>query len=362
MVGDRRRRRRRRSTTVATDVRGGPVLLPVPGLADDRALPAQQRGADPAGRARVRRAPLDGLLPARRGIRHVPGRQVPHQLGAYGETTVLSRLHRDVGWVPGRLRPCRRRRGHRQRLLHHLPRRPWPGVRRPGRHHRDAVPALRDAPGAPLGARHRARRHHDEARRPVDPLPQRRGRAVRRCPRGRPLRQARLRPADGLHARSGAGDVREPDARDHDSRRRVRCHDAAAGQPGGARRHARRVLLRQRLHVGRARPLGEVRAVRAVVARTAAGALAGPRRPRDRHGSPGLLRRPAAHDAGRRRRRAAGRCSAAGRRVAAATVQAAHDRVRRVLRRHRESRNPVVAHGSAPRPRSTSTPSTPEAR
>ena len=56
---------------VHPDVRGRPVLLSVPGSHDDRKVPAQQRRPGPAGRPAVRRSPLDGLLPARRRVRHL---------------------------------------------------------------------------------------------------------------------------------------------------------------------------------------------------------------------------------------------------------------------------------------------------
>ena len=81
---------------------------------------------------------------------------------------------------------------------------------------------------------------------------------------GRPQRQAGVRADHELHDRPGAGDVPEPAAGDHDRRRRVRRDHAAAVRPRRARQHPGDLLLRQRLHVGRARAHGEVRPVRAV--------------------------------------------------------------------------------------------------
>ena len=69
-----------RRAPVHADVRRRPLVLPVPRCPDDRPLPAQQRRPRPAGRAAVRRPALDGLLPAQRRLRDVPGRQVPHHL------------------------------------------------------------------------------------------------------------------------------------------------------------------------------------------------------------------------------------------------------------------------------------------
>ena len=88
-----------RRAPVHADVRGRSLVLPVPRCPDDRPLPAQQRRPRPAGRATVRRTALDGLLPAQRRLRHLPGRQVPHHLAQDEAASVLHGLDRDVGRV-----------------------------------------------------------------------------------------------------------------------------------------------------------------------------------------------------------------------------------------------------------------------
>ena len=81
--------------------------------------------------------------------------------------------------------------------------------------------------------------------------------------------------------------------------RPVRGDHAAALGPRGPRQHPGDLLLRQRLQLGGARPVGEVRAVRAVDPGPAPGSLARPHHCRHRHHQAGLLPRPAADHAAR---------------------------------------------------------------
>ena len=182
------------------------------------------------------------------------------------------------------------------------------------RSRRQTVPALRDPSGAALGRRHDRWHHHQRAcQTRSTPTPPSAPAPVSRSPTAPTSLPTCARE---LHDRPGAGHVPEPAARDHDGRRRVRCHHAAAARPRRPCQHPRDLLLRQRIHVGRARAHREVRAVRAVACGSRCGS-AGPALPgRAQHDAHRVLPRPAADDDRGCRARAAGRRPAIRRRVA----------------------------------------------
>ena len=266
----------------------------------------------------------------------------------------VGRLHQRATRVDG---TCQEER----RLLDDRARRPRPGVRHQGL--ASGKPFfLYETPQAPHWVEvtesdgtvvRRARPGHQ--------VRQRHRRQLRRGPGAGPRRQARLRAQPELHDRPGAGHVPEPAAGDHDGGRRVRRHHAAAVRPRRPRQHPRHLQLRQRLHVGRARAHREVRAVRAVAARAAVDPLARARRRRDQHHPPRVLHRPDADDARGGRGRAARRRPEARRRVAARRRRRGPRSTASTGRTPRTGR-PAPGRWCAPRPPSTSRPTTPPAR
>ena len=239
------------------------VLLPVPVLADDRPLSAQQRRPPPVAGPDLRRAALDGLLPAGRRLLDVrrrassspPGRQtttppcfdhstvmwggynnvavrvdgVAQTMTGYSTTASASGAASTSPQALGLGKPF---------LLYETPQAPhWVDVTRPGRH--------RDAAGR---ARHQVRRRH----------------RCGTCSGVRPRPTARDKPPYVRNTNCTTAQAQvmcaEPAAGDHDRRRRVRRDHAAAVRPGRAGQHPGDLLLGQRLHVGRPRADREVRA------------------------------------------------------------------------------------------------------
>ena len=153
---------------VHADVRRRPLLLPVPVVADDRPVPAQQRRAGPAGRARSFDGPHSMACYLRTAgyATYLDGKF----LTTWPKTTlppVLRPLDGDVGRLQQRRRCGSTGRsrtgtgysttylGNQGRSVHH---------QRAVGH--EAVPALRDPAGAALGRHHQPERQHLEAGRP----------------------------------------------------------------------------------------------------------------------------------------------------------------------------------------------------
>ena len=142
---------------------------------------------------------------------------------------------------------------------------------------------LYETPQAPHWVGRHGQRHRDAARCPRTEVRERRRRHLFGGPRGRPERQAHIRAEHRTSASASAQLMCQSQLR------AIMSADdefAATMQllvgPRRLGEHAGDLLRRQRLHVGRARPLGEVRALRAVDPGPAAGPLAWPRHRRGR--------------------------------------------------------------------------------
>ena len=129
---------------------------------------------------------------------------------------------------------------------------------------RASLPPVRDPAGAALGrgdqaGRPSSRRAVPEAKYATRPWARARG-----CRRPTAATSPPYVRNTNFTEAQAPGDVPQPAAGDHDRRRRVRRHHAAAVQPRRAGQHAGHLHFRQRLHVGRARSHREVRPVRAL--------------------------------------------------------------------------------------------------
>ena len=298
-----------------TPRRSSPTLvLPVAGGHDDGSLPAQQRRPEPAGRARRSTArtrwpatcapPATSTYIAGKFLTTWPKTKLPP---CFTDSTVMWGGYTNVAVKVDGVSQTG------DGLLHDVPRQPRDGSTSP-RPCRPAPFLLYETPQAPHWVN--ITNPDGTTSRLAVPDTQVRRRRVGTCS-GVPEADRSDKPAYvrnmNFTTAQAPGDVPEPAASDHDCRRRVRGDDAAAVRPRRPRQHPGHPLLRQWLHVGRARPLGEVRTLRAVHPSAAAGALARPLRARDGHHPHGLVPRPAADDARGCGHHPASECTAAGR-------------------------------------------------